>query len=159
MPPRPAQLAITAANKKRFLQAYPDYGQITETARNITLSANTIHNWMRDDADFKELFVTLKKEIDQQEAEMYARTIREIVLDKTTPPQTRLLGSFFMLKGLEPERWRERPPTAVQVGDIRVIMAYPDYEDDAVSPRLRNQNLGALPAEDVQLLGEGNGSP
>ena len=141
----------TEENKAAFLSEYPKYAQITETARILDIDRGTVHSWINKDEAFAEQFNALKKDIDRQEAEFYVRTIREVVSDKETPAQSRLLGSFFMLKGLEPDKWREKTQPVLQVGDIRVTMAIPPYDDEMQL----NQQGQVIEGEAVELIGEG----
>ena len=117
---------VTNDKYKRFLELYPDTRMITKTAAAIGVTKQTVHNWLNKDSDFLDCFDHLKKELDRELLERHLENIREIVFDKETPPQTRLLGSFFEVKKLNPE-YRDRQDPGIQIkGDIQVILNIPE---------------------------------
>lgn len=40
---------VTAANKEKFLEIYPRVGTVSAAARELGVTRQTIHNWLKDD--------------------------------------------------------------------------------------------------------------
>ena len=117
---------IKGEKKRLFLENYHKCNFRTKyTAQAIGVDESTVYNWMKNDPAFAQAFQVLKKELDAMLIEDYLANIREIAFDKNTPPQSRLLGSFFELKALD-ARYRDRAPDRnVNIREIVVHSAIP----------------------------------
>lgn len=120
---------ITNPKYLKFLDLYPKCKcMISETAKAVGVERTTVHGWLKRDAIFQDAFNSLKKDIEVELEEYYVKTINSIVESDKTPPQTQLLGSFFMLKALNP-RYKDRQGPDIQfTGDIIVQSSIPRPE-------------------------------
>ena len=118
---------VTEEKQVAFLENYHKCnGRATKTAEAIGIDESTVYYWVNHNDTFARAFQALKKEIDSNLLEKHLANIRDIAFDKETPPQTRLLGSFFEVKKLNPE-YRDRQDLGIQIkGDIQVILNIPE---------------------------------
>ena len=111
---------ITNPKYLKFLELYPQCKcMISETAKAMGIDDNTVHYWIARNEDFCSAFSSLKKDLDTKREEKYVQKIEDIVFtEEKVPPQTQLLGSFFMLKALNPRYKDKITPDFHISGDI-----------------------------------------
>jgi hypothetical protein len=119
---------MTHSKKGTFLENYPKFCQVRETCAAIGLGKSTFYRWLKEDCDFQDKWDVLKKEIDQELLERHEKNIDDIAFDPNVPPQTRLLGSFFKAKKLDPS-YRDSYTQKVNVGNVIIQLNIPDYDD------------------------------
>jgi len=125
--------AITHPKQLEFLDNYAKCNRrITKTAEAIGITEDAVHRWQRNDAVFRDSFLALKKELDTLRLEDYLDNIKEIAFDKSVPPQSRLLASFFEVKKLDPKYRDNQPNQGHIIGEIIVKTAVPRPEYDTV---------------------------
>lgn len=142
---------ITHPKKKAFLENYPTFKTITETARAIGIGRRTAHMWLSEDETFMLSMHALKKEMERELIETYANNIHDIALDSKTPAQSRILGSIFMLKAFDRDKYGDRPAEAKIVGDITIKMAIPPYQ---AAPQISIDSPGVRELEEGQENGQ-----
>lgn len=120
---------VTDPRHTRFLALYPDCKcMIAETAKAMGINRTTIFYWLQKDSMFQDAFISLKKDMEQAQEEYYVNKINSIVDSDKTPPQTQLLGSFFMLKSLNSRYKDKSPDTNIYTGDIVFKTSMPGME-------------------------------
>jgi len=120
------ELISKLTNEKyiKFLELYPKCNnRITKTAEAMGISETCVHMWVARDEAFSEAFKSLKKDLEIELEEKYVAKIESIIDGDKTPPQTQLLGSFFMLKSLN-DRYRDRVTPGVQVSGDIIVQSY-----------------------------------
>lgn len=123
---------ITNEKKLRFLELYPKCNcMLTKTAEAMGVSWQSVYYWINTDSMFSEAFEGLKKDLELKQEEYYVNKINSIVDSDKTPPQTQLLGSFFMLKALNP-RYKDKVQDINVSGDIIVQSSIPRPVVEAV---------------------------
>lgn len=122
---------INEPGKRAFLNSYHKTRQITKTATEMSITPRTVHYWLVKDGAFSEAFSQLKKELDVQLQEHYESLVQEVADDKGTPPQSRLLASFFSLKALD-DKYKDKHQPMVSIGEIIVNSAIPRPEYKAI---------------------------
>lgn len=129
----------TKRKKQAFIDNYimEDCGMITEACRRTGMAPRTYYSWLEKDEAFNTQMQAIKKEIQAREAEFYEGTIKDVVSNAKTPAQSRLLGSFFMLKGLKPDVYREKQSMPTIIGDVTIKWAIPPYD----TPKLTDGNI------------------
>ena len=110
---------VTEDKHREFLDLYPKCKcMISETAKAMGINRGTVFYWLNRDDALLNAFNSLKKDLEQHMIEKHLNNIHEITFDTNTPPQTRLLGSFFELKALD-SRYKDRQaPSVYAEGDI-----------------------------------------
>ena len=123
--------AVTDTKQAKFLELYPHSRMISKTAEGMGIGRSTVFAWLNQDAVFRDALDALKRELDAQLIETYEKNIFDIALDTDVPPQSRILGSIFMLKGLVPSKYRDNVQPGISVGTINVTLGVPepDYKD------------------------------
>lgn len=119
---------ITDPRKQAFIKLLPSYHYLGDTAKAIGVHRTTIWHWLTKDSVFATAYYLAKKVDDDHWLTLHLKNIREITLDKDVPPQTRLLGSFFEVKKLDPS-YRDNPPEYLtQVGHMTIHLDIPRRE-------------------------------
>jgi hypothetical protein len=134
---------IEHPNKLLFLEKYPAFAKITETARAIGISQDLVFYWRNHDEPFARAFEEVKKRVrmtrlEELEAEAYKRAKEKSDL---------LL--MFMVKQLDPS-YRDKFMEAQLTGDITVKLAIPPYA-------ARVEDIKPLPPDSKKQLPEGEG--
>jgi hypothetical protein len=119
---------MTHIKKKVFLENYSKFCQVRETCAAIGLGKSTFYRWLKEDKVFQDAWYALKKEIEQELLERHEKNIDDIAFNPNVPPQTRLLGSFFKAKKLDPS-YRDSYTQKVNVGNVVIQLNIPDYDD------------------------------
>jgi hypothetical protein len=101
---------------------------VRETCAAIGLGKSTFYRWLKEDDAFRDKWDALKKEIELDLLERHEKSIDDIAFDPNVPPQTRLLGSFFKAKKLDPS-YRDSYTQRVNVGNVVIQLNIPDYDD------------------------------
>ena len=121
---------VTETKQRQFLDNYEKCNRrITKTADAIGVNESTVHYWQNHSDVFAQAFQALKKELDYTRIEDYLDNIKQIAFDPKVPPQSRLLGSFFELKALDP-KYKDRqdiPQVATQIV-IHTNIPEPEYK-------------------------------
>lgn len=123
---------ITHPKKLAFLENYPRFKTITETAEAIGVSRAGVYKWLNEDDIFVSKVDALKKEIEAQLIEKHEQNIDDVAFGEKTPAQSRIFGSLVRLRAIAPDKYREKPPETRLVGDIVVKLAVPAYTDNPV---------------------------
>jgi len=117
--------------QRAFLETYHKCNMRTNhTAQAVGVNESTIYGWIKSDVIFRQAFQVLKSELEAVMIDKYLDNIRSITFDKNVPPQSRLLGSFFELKALDP-KYKDRQDTGPQVATQIVIhtsIPEPEYK-------------------------------
>lgn len=123
-------VSITHPDKRAFLENYPKFKMISKTAEAIGVSRRVVYNWLDSDEDFSHTMHAIKKELDQDLLELHEKDLKDIAFDTTTPKNVRVLAHFFILKALDPDKYREKPliDKAI-IGDITIKLAIPPYNE------------------------------
>jgi hypothetical protein len=119
---------VTHSKKQVFLENYSKFCQVRETCAAIGLGKSTFYRWLKEDDAFRGKWDTLKKEVEQELLERHEKNIDDIAFDPNVPPQTRLLGSFFKAKKLDPS-YRDSYTQKVSLGNVIIQLNIPDYDD------------------------------
>ncbi len=140
---------ISDAKKRAFLVAYAKCGGVCKSAEAVGISDRTHRNWIHDDAEYKAAFEDageayvqkLEAEADRRATEGVEEPVYqggELVGTKLKFSDTLLI---FRLKGLKPEKYRERIEHKGQVEHkLRVVE---DGDWYANADRLSAQTNGA----------------
>jgi len=139
---------LTAQKKQAFLDNYPKFYTIAETAASIGVSPVTVWRWQEADNVFSKQCNDIKKEAEELLLKKHEKNIDEIAFDPSTPPQTRILASFFKCKRYDPQ-YRDRVPDTRLIGDITVKLAMPSYREPILIEGGKNA---------IQRHGEAEGS-
>ncbi len=119
---------VTDPKKRTYLKLLSELHYNSKVTDAMKIGAGTPYGWMIRDSVFNEAYEAVKKEEDKYWLGFHLQTIRNIVSDPATPPQTRLLGSFFEVKKLDPS-YRDNPPEYLtQVGNMVVHLNIPDRD-------------------------------
>ena len=121
---------ITHPKKLAFLQNYPKFKSITDTAKAVGIGRQTVYLWLEADKVFKDKLYSLKKEIDDELLERVEVEIEGRALG-TKPSKMGDVLLMFLAKGLAPDKYRERPVIdKAIIGDVIVKLATPPYLDE-----------------------------
>lgn len=133
--------------KARFLDAYRACGMVSEAARRVKVGRSTVYEWRKEDPAFAAAW----DDIDAALAdELEAEAIRRAKAGSDT-----LL--IFLLKGLKPERYRERVQADLQHhGHVDVTHHVDADEFNAVLAALGYDPLGTVVAAGSATVGGGN---
>lgn len=126
----------TQEKKQAFLDNYPKFIRASKTAEAIGINACTHYEWLKDDGAYNQRFQALKKEVDSDRLEEIENEIHDRSLDRDAYGSSTLL--MFEAKALHPSRYREQVPTHPLIGDIKIVMAIPGYDE---SLRLKEANI------------------
>lgn len=126
----------TTYNKKLFLEKFPTFVSITDTANAMGISRAIVFDWVKKDKAFKLTLDTLKKLIQEKRIEEHEKNIHDIALDTNTPAQSRIFGSLCILRANDPNKWREKANAIPISGELKVILSVPPYSDDVKAPIL-----------------------
>lgn len=106
--------------KRAFLTKYADAGTISEATRLVDVSRRTFYTWHEKDETFALLFDEAKEAFaDKLELELYSRAM-------TSTDKMSTIALFFALKGLRPDKYREKQATPMVVGNVTIKMDMPD---------------------------------
>lgn len=108
--------SLTPERKRAFLLTLADTGQVKRAAQTIGMSRETVYQWRREDPEFAKAWErALEIAAEGLEDEAYRRAhdgVEEPVhymgmaVDTVTKYSDTLL--IFLLKGMKPEKYRER---------------------------------------------------
>lgn len=126
--------------KKKFLEVFAQIGNVTSCAREVGVLRNTVYSWRADDPEFAAAMdVAGDEAVDLLELE--ARRRGHDGYDKPVFQQGVQVGLIreysdtlliFLLKGLRPEKYREKPPTIIDVNAQSGAQIYlPERKPDA----------------------------
>ena len=118
--------------KRAFLNNYHKTRRIKQTALAMGISERGVHYWLAGDEMFSTTFTQLKRELDIELQEHYESVVKDVVDDPKTPPQSRLLGSFFSLKALDSKYQDKQVAANVNIGEIIVQSAIPRPKYEAI---------------------------
>ena len=110
--------------KKKFIELYPEHGNIGDTLKVIGLkSRNSFYDWEKNDPEFKSAFEDVKKNyVETLEREADRRAVEGV--NKPVYQQGKLVGTvkeysdtllIFRLKALAPDKYRERTESKVDL--------------------------------------------
>ena len=121
---------ITHPKKQLFLENFQVFGEVSKAAEATGVCRRTAYVWLSNDENFSTAFETVKKVAEKELLEKHLKNIREIAFDPTVKSGTRLLGSFFEVKKLDPS-YRDR--VSVDSHVIREIIVHsaipwPNYD-------------------------------
>jgi len=117
---------VTNDKQKLFLENYHKFMRNKWTAEAIGVDESTVYRWMQRGGVFLQAIQALKKELEPVMIDRHLENIHDITFDVKTPPQTRLLGSFFELKALD-SRYKDKVLPDINVsGDIIFRSSMPD---------------------------------
>lgn len=96
---------MSQQKKDRFLEAYAETGTVTHAATRAGIDRRTHYRWLQDDENYAEAFASAEQSVvDMLEGEAIRRA--------TEGSDTLLI---FLLKGLRPERYKERAHVTSEV--------------------------------------------
>ena len=113
----------TEEKKQAFLDNYPKFIRATKTAEAIGIDESCHYRWIADDEEYKLAFQAIKKEVDSNRLEENLVEVHRRGLDKSD------LLLMFETKALAPEIYREKVAESRFIGDIKIIMAIPGYDE------------------------------
>src|SRR4030042_47726 len=125
--------SIKALKKKKFLERYPRYCIMGRAARAAGVSRQQVYNWLEGDKDFAAKFEDAKLEA----VELLEKEARRRGVDGVKEPvfyKGQVCGAIrkysdtlliVLLKGLAPEKYRERVDT-LQHGEVILEVKYDD---------------------------------
>lgn len=119
---------VTDPKRRAYLDLLQNLHYNSKATKAMSIAESTPYGWMIADPAFNEAYEAVKRREDKYWLDFHLQSIRSIVSDKETPPQSRLLGSFFEVKKLDPS-YRDNPPEYLtQVGNMHVYLNVPDRE-------------------------------
>ena len=139
-----SSIETTKRKKQAFLDNYPKFLRATKTAEAIGIDESCHYRWLEADEVYKQAFQALKKEVDSDRLEEIENEIHDRSLDRDAYGSSTLL--MFEAKALHPSRYREQVPTHPLIGDIKIIMAIPAYDEKL---RLTDGNIIEGEAKEV----------
>ena len=113
--------------KQAFLDNYANFDGIMATCEAIDINHSTYWRWMQADEVFSKQSTALKKEIDAKRLNRYELELDERALGGKSKQSDILL--MFGLKALRPDVYREKVAESRFIGDIKIIMAIPGYDE------------------------------
>ncbi len=138
---------MVATTKQRFLDAYAQLGTVTSASEHVGISRRDHYHWMERDPDYPARFQTAcEKAVDKLEREVVRRGAEG--WDEPVYQGGKLVGTvrkhsdlllIFALKGLRPDKYREKHSvehTVVTVGAIEARIAELEAE---IAERARQQ--------------------
>lgn len=118
----------TQEKKQAFLDNYAKFIRATQTAKAIGIGIRTHYDWLKRDDVYNAAFARLKKEVDADRLEEVEKEIHDRSLDRDAYGSSTLL--MFEAKALHPSRYREQVSTHPLIGDIKIVMAIPGYDEN-----------------------------
>ena len=137
----------TQDKKQAFLDNYPKFVRATLTAEAIGIDESCHYRWIADDEEYKLAFQAIKKEVDSNRLEENLVEVHRRGLEKSD------LLLMFETKALAPEIYREKVSESRFIGDIKIIMAIPGYDE---SLRLNSPDI--IEGEIVDAIEQGKTS-
>lgn len=122
-----SSVETTKCNKQAFLDNYPKFLRATKTAEAVGITDQTHYAWLNTDEKYNKAFKELKKRVDSDRLEEIENEIHDRSLDRDAYGSSTLL--MFEAKALHPSRYREQVSTHPLIGDIKIIMAIPAYDE------------------------------
>jgi hypothetical protein len=98
-----AFLSISHPKKRAFLAAFSRYGSRIKAAKLAKVDRRTHYNWLKDDTDYREAFAQAEIEA----ADSLEDAMTDMAFDGN------VTAAIFLLKGLRPEKYRERSEVKV----------------------------------------------
>ncbi len=127
----------SAQLKQSFLKAYERYGTVTAAAKAVELSRDTVYRWRREDSAFAEAFENAREAVaDLLETECLRRAYAGSDL---------LL--IFLLKGLKPEKFRERQETRINADNDAIRKFFDRAASEPLGPPALTQDISGLVVE------------
>ncbi len=133
----PTLIEDTQRHKKEFLANYEEGRYICAAARKTGVSASTVWQWRQDDEVFRQIFDAAKMRVEQQivaklEAEADRRamtgTLKPVFYLGTKCGDVREYSDtllIFRLKGLAPDKYRERlEHTGAGGGPVEILVKW-----------------------------------
>lgn len=125
---------ITHPKKRKFLENFQEFGNISNTSDASGVGRTTVHYWINNDAVFLAAFDKVKDVTNQALLDKHLTNIRNIAFDPKEKSGIRLLGSFFEVKKLDPT-YRERQVVDHRIiGDIIIHSAVPEPDYGGTPP-------------------------
>lgn len=119
---------VTNLEKRTYLDLLSKLHYNSKATQAMSIAESTPYGWMMRDKVFNEAYEATKREDNLRWLDLHLNNIREIAFDKSVPPQSRLLGSIFETKKLDPS-YRDNPPEYLtQVGSMVVHLNVPDRD-------------------------------
>ena len=116
----------TQEKKQAFLDNYRKFGYITKTCTAIGVSYSKYYAWLGDEV-FSKQSSAIKKELDNDRLDRYETELDSRALGGVSKQSDILL--MFGLKALRPDVYREKVSESRFMGDIKIIMAIPGYDE------------------------------
>ena len=113
----------TQEKKQAFLDNYPKLLVIADTAKAIGIGRRSHYDWIEADEVYKAQFIQLKKEIDTLRLEENLVEVHRRGLEKSD------FLLMFETKAWAPELYREKQESRQFIGDIKIIMSIPAYDE------------------------------
>ena len=132
---RPDFPTISHPKKRAFLAAFSRCGSLSQAAKRAKVDRRTHYNWLKDDPAYREAF---------QQATIEAGDALEYKMSEMAHAGN-VTAAIFLLKGLRPEKYRERYEhtnlmewdpeklTATQLEKLMDAWLYKAYNGDAVA--------------------------
>ena len=102
------------AKKQAFLEAYRDLGTVSGAARRIGVHRQRLYAWRQADAAFAAQWAEVEAEV--------ADDLEQEAIRRAKEGSDTLL--IFLLKGLKPERYRERVEHHSGPEPVRVVITH-----------------------------------
>lgn len=147
----------TAEKKQAFLDNYATFDGIMAVCEAIDINYSTYWRWMQGDEVFSKQCTALKKEVDSKRLDRYEKELDNRALGGTSKQSDILL--MFGLKALKPGVYREQVSTHPLIGDIKIVMAIPGYDESlrlGKDENLHLTNTIDLKEGDYAIQGQGD---
>jgi hypothetical protein len=144
-----ARIPRVSLKKRAFLAAFSRSGSLSQAAKNAGVDRRTHYNWRKSDAYYAEAFEQAKLEA----ADALEDKLNELAHDGN------VVAAIFLLKGLRPEKYRERSQVQVEWdGDLSKLtdaqlakMDEQGREQLAEQERLKALKAAETPASEATI--------
>jgi hypothetical protein len=140
---------ITSLKKRAFLAAFSRCGSLSKAAKRAGVDRRTHYNWRKSDPSYAEAFEQAKLE----SADALEDTLNDMAHEGN------VVAAIFLLKGLRPEKYRERSQVQVEWdGDLSKLtdaqlakMDEQGRQQLAEQERLKALNAAETPASEATI--------
>jgi len=149
---------ISHMKKRAFLAAFAECGTVTHAAEIAGISRRMVQYWKKDDPEFAEAFrIAEEKAADRLEQEAWRRAIEGVA--EPVYHKGEVVGYIqkfsdtlliFLLKGVRPEKYRERVSQEITGRGGGPIEASIRAEVSKLTPEERKQRIDELPKKREQ---------
>lgn len=142
---------ITHPKKRAFLENYPKFQKVFETAKAVGVGESTVYAWQKEDELFQEQVESIKKKLDARRLELYEEELDKRALHGSKNSDILLM---FGLKSLNRDKYEGKGIQQTFQGNIIVQspIPKPDYIEGEVV-----KVLPAAGRENKQPSGVDNG--